>query len=123
VKITPRNGFLLVEHCEDPFDKGPLSIVRDQMVVQYGRVVAVGAGSEGEYRRTFQPGDIVFFMENAGTGIVVDREELQVLVNETVVVAYIPAAEAAGVKSVPMQSSAPPSGADIVVPASKVMLN
>jgi hypothetical protein len=122
VKITPRNGFLLVEPCDDPFEKGPLLIERDAMLMQHGRVVTAGSG-EGEYRRTFAPGDIVFYEERVATGIIVDREETQFLVNETMVMAYIPAADAVGIKSKSVQAPPPPSATPIVTPKPGILLN
>lgn len=126
MKITPRNGFLLVEPCDDPFEKGPLLIPRDNMLVQCGRVVANGGiygSKDNEYRRTFEVGDVVFYEERVATGLVVDREETNYLVNETMVMAYIPAAEAVSVKSLSVKAPPPPSANPIVTPKPGVILN
>jgi co-chaperonin GroES (HSP10) len=119
VTITPRNGFLLVEPCDNPFEQGKLLVQRENLPMQWGRVVAAGSG-DNEYRRAFTAGDIVFYEDRVGTPLVVDNNQINMLVNETVVMAFIPAEEAKSLNSIAVRV---PSSSDIVVAQPNTLLN
>jgi hypothetical protein len=95
VNFKPANGFLLLQPCDEPFEKGPLEVVRDEMLIRYGMVIAF----DGDGKPYQDEGSIVFYLDSSSLKIVLDREEVYTLLHEGQVMGYIPAAMTETVKT------------------------
>lgn len=122
MKFTPANGFLLVTPCEDPFEKGPLSVVRDGMLMHFGKVV-----KSDSTRAYAAPGSVVFYLGSSAVKIVLDREEVFEQVHEGQVMGFISAENAAAVAAKATQLTAeqigrkPQTPPIVVAPASALV--